>query len=159
MTGRKTCRVTQMGKRSDQTGCWRDGTAQSSWLASNSHLWCFARSAWVTELSEFFSHREKRLGSSSPKQVFIFRACTGNYVVVKAVASLQTGRWGAASRGCQRHKKMSCKDPEGAEMCPRLEARRPPPVSQHFRLDSFVMCVCIIATVENPSKQRQLPMI
>lgn len=42
-------------------------------------------------------------------------------------------------------------------MCPRLEARRPPPVSQHFRLDSFVMCVCIIATVENPSKQRQWP--
>lgn len=53
--------------------------------------------------------------------------------------------------------KMSCKDTEFAETCPRCEARRPPPVSQHFRLDSFVMCVCIIATVENPSKQRQRP--
>lgn len=84
MTGWKTCRVTQMGKRSDQTGSWRDGTAQSGWIASNCHLWCFSRSAWLSEIVkpailEFFLSLS--LASVIGRNPWIFKSKTSFYIL------------------------------------------------------------------------------
>lgn len=70
----------------------------------------------------------------------------------------------AASHRCPKETHVCpANNTEGAlvhNLCLKLKTRSHPPVSQRFGSDLFVMCVCIIATVEtSPNKGTGVPVI